>query len=228
MFLIISFFLSIDNGFSQTNNLETKNKNSPLNFDSIILFYDNNNIKEIYYFKPYKVKSVCFYETGQKKSETNYYSELLDTTFINWYYEHNCKNSIYNCNIDSPDSLEIGWYENGQKEFQCEWVNDSLNGNWLEWYETGELRSITPFKNNQIDGIDFNFNKNGDITSIFSYKNGIANGYNKVYYETGELLLSAYFENGTGVLKLYTKEGKLYEEVYYKDGDIIKTLEYPR
>ena len=77
LLLFLFIIVKVHNVFSQVDTLFKKKITSPNNFDSIILYYDNMKIKEIYYFKPHYIKSLCYYENGQKKTETFYYSELL-------------------------------------------------------------------------------------------------------------------------------------------------------
>jgi len=218
----IIFLLSV-----KVNSQNLYNLNVNTNFDSTILYYESGVIKEIYYFKPYKVRSLCFYENGNRKSETQFDSPLLDSTFMSWFYINNKKEFLYKLNLGEKDSTEVEWYENGQMKSKVQWKKGALDGYLISWYTNGLINNISNFENGKENGKEYNFYKNGNLSSVREWKNRKYIGEHINYFESGKLYCYGNLgEDGNGIIKYYTEEGELYREDIYENGEIIKSIDY--
>ena len=84
---------------------------------------------------------------------------------LSWYYR-NTSNEI------KKDGTYIGWYDNGQKDYEKNYKDDKLDGLCQEWYENGQK--------------DYEYN----------YKDGKLDGLYQIWYENGQKLCQGWYENG--------------------------------
>ena len=64
------------------------------------------------------------------------------------------------------------WYENGKKEYEVEYNNDTLCGIFTLWYPTGVMKRKGTFSENNRSGIWIEYDEAGMILSNrnFNYK----------------------------------------------------------
>ncbi len=157
-----NFFKSLTEGNFKDNKIigsvKTHNENGVL-------------IKEnIYDDKGTLLKTISWYDNGQKKDETDYKEDGYRAKSYAEYYE----NGQLKSQSDSPGNRKT-WYENGQQKSE---END--DGTWRNWYENGQLESERDsnttsrywYENGQLkseessDGISSDWYKNGYVKRV--------------------------------------------------------------
>ncbi len=146
--------------------------------------------------------------------------------------------------------VEIGYFSNGDTEFETPYKNGRIEGIAKEYYESGKLYKETPYKNGWIEGVAKEYYENGKLKAEASYGGSIVS--KKTYYENGTILLAEevykLYKNHDGgydsnrmSAKYYHKNGKLKEEAdfdegprsgdrkfYTNDGKLLGTARYNR
>ena len=105
----------------------------------------------LYYLKasdtPYTGKTFEMYQSGQKKSETNYKD-------------------------GKKNGLERLWYENGNKEYEEKWKDGKEEGVRTWWYQSGQKKSEENLKDGMIVGLSVQWHENGKKMEEVNYKDG--------------------------------------------------------
>lgn len=114
----------------------------------------------------------------------------------------------------------ISFYDNGQKERECKFINGQYNGKYIKWYIDGKKQLECTFNNGQLDGAYISWYNNGKLHQKYNYINGNLSGkcinwllneqkYEERNYHDGKL---------NGVYFKWFDNGQLYIESYYIDG----------
>lgn len=89
------------------------------------------------------------------------------------------------------DSTKNGWYkqyyENGNKEFEGNYVKGKKNGSFINYSEDGFLESKAEYKNGLSDGKVLWYYKNGEVKSESLWRNDEEYGERKFYYFDGKI-----------------------------------------
>lgn len=123
--------------------------------------------------------------------------------------------------------------------FIANFVNDKLDGIYLEIDKQGALLSQTEYKGGKLDGTSLKWAKGGRLAEMVSYKDGVKDGPVKLCYDKGTVKEESNYKNGQrdGVtvwyaykekeqgpkMALYTyKDGKFdgVQETYYENGAV--------
>lgn len=137
-----------------------------------------------------------FYDSGQKKTETNFFKGVEHGSFTCWYengsiglkggfyFGHRygffttlSENGSKLSEIEFDKSgdqigLSITWYESGKIKSQCEMVNDKVHGTWIEWHENGQKKREFEAKFGHKDGKSIEWDTEGNVILVEHYKNG--------------------------------------------------------
>lgn len=89
----------------------------------------------------------------------------------------------------------IYWYENGNKQAECEYENNELNGQYLEWYENGRQKSIQYFYQGKLNGTYQSWKDDGIPKLNIQYLDGKKHGYFISYYPNGKPVRKDLYEN---------------------------------
>ena len=79
-----------------------------------------------------------------------------------------------------------GWHENGQLDYQEEYVNGVLSGIKKQWHENGQLKFDCKKLNGKLNGLLKEWYKNGQLKSETTYILGKPEGIQKAWYENGQ------------------------------------------
>jgi len=93
--------------------------------------------------------------------------------------------------------LRTVYYENGNKDFERNYINGIENGASIEYYPNGQVRQEVYFKNGREDGIGKLFYENGQVQAILTHSNGVQHGDYFEYTPDGKLIAQYYFVYGT-------------------------------
>lgn len=69
---------------------------------------------------------IDYYESGNKKQESNYAANKLEGTVIYWYENKN-KKSVVNYSKGKRIGKDLEWYENGNKKLDGDYIEDAKN-----------------------------------------------------------------------------------------------------
>ena len=92
--------------------------------------------------------------------------------------------------------VERSYYQNGNLEYEAEFVNGKLDGTSKVWLEEGTLYSVSQYSNDQPHGAWKKFHPNGKLLFAMNYEYGEKHGTEKWYYENGQVKSEQEFEYG--------------------------------
>ena len=135
------------------------------------------------------------------------------------------------------DGKSTGYYENGNKAFECYYKNGVIVGVETKWYETGVKRNElnhnsgvhtswnsdgiksleSHYKNEKLDGTMTRWYDNGHIANIGNYKQGDKDGEWINYYKNGTVSRRCIFNSkgNNRTCSTYDKEGVKISEGQY-------------
>jgi TonB family protein len=101
------------------------------------------------------------------------------------------------------------WYENGQCQLVCSYVNNKLDGEYFEYYDNGRPKNKKNYKNGLLDGTEKSWSSQGLLAKVVEYKDGVKHGRFLTYYDNGQLIRKDIYRNNKFVKgNCYTREGK--------------------
>ena len=95
--------------------------------------------------------------------------------------------------------VERSYYQNGNLEYEAEFVNGKLDGTSRVWSEDSALYSKSEYSNGQPHGVWIIFHSNGAVMHEVQYEYGQKHGVEKWYYENGQLKSEQKFSYGKPV-----------------------------
>ena len=99
----------------------------------------------------------------------------------------------------SKKNVERSYYQNGNLEYEAEFVNGKLDGTSRVWSVDGNLYSKSEYSNGQPHGVWIIFHSNGALMHEVQYEYGQKHGVEKWYYENGQLKSEQKFSYGKPV-----------------------------
>jgi uncharacterized protein len=181
--------------------------------------------KWTWYYDNGKVELEKVFEDGDDNGEAIYYDKLGNVRLKKIFrdgvlvaYTYLDKNGSYLPDIPiEKETVKItGYFKNGNKSFEQEYINGFLEGKAVSYYFSGGIYEYWNYKNDEVDGKDITYYENGKLQSECSYTFGWNNGESRYYNLEGKLERIENYFNGD-------KHGNWY---YYKDGKIVKTEKY--
>ena len=95
--------------------------------------------------------------------------------------------------------VERSYYQNGNLEYEAEFVNGKLDGTCRVWSVDGNLYSKSEYSNGQPHGVWIIFHSNGTLMHEVQYEYGQKHGVEKWYYTNGQLKSEQKFSYGKPV-----------------------------
>ena len=122
------------------------------------------------------------------------------------------------------------YYENGQIESICNFVDGKEEGEMVEYYENGTICRRYNYVHGVLNGKWEWFFDNGKILKVSNYINGKKEGEFVSYYENGqiEVICNFYKNKEEGEYKYYSDEGNLLEHSIYKNGIMARKIKIPK
>ena len=212
------------------------------------LYYINRNVKRLYQLKAGKLEALKtdWYESGEKKSETNWKNGAQDGLFTFWHengqkkgqenwmdgkldglstfwYENGTKETEGHFKSGKPIGLQTFWYENGTKERQVNYKNGKIDGLNTSWYENRQKRTEGNFKDGKLDGISTFWHKNGQKGFENNYKSGVLHGLSTFWYEDGTKETEGNYKKGKldGLSTSWYKNGQRKVVVLWCESKVV-------
>jgi len=107
-----------------------------------------------------------------------------------------------------PEGTHQTYYENGQLQFEGDFLKGRGAGPHRRWYENGTLLSDMTLANGRSEGTSSSYHPNGQLKMQVSYRNGLPHGDLTEYDERGKKKSRVRMENGvpTGKMVRYDEQ----------------------
>lgn len=187
-----------------------------------------------------------YYISGELQFEGHIKSENPDVLIGEcvWYHKNGkIESTVTNDNNGLSQGEYLSYYEDGSPEYVKYYVDNKLDGRFIQYHPNGKIGYESFYKNGKqegkttiyfddgspnlsqtyangiLDGYDMSYYPNGKIEYIFHYKNGLKNGEYSYYYENGIKKATGTFVNGSleGVAKRYNMKGGIKEIETFKN-----------
>lgn len=96
---------------------------------------------------------------------------LNNESYINIYYPNGILREYYFL-INDTLTNQIGWYNNGIKSYEYNYVNGKVQGIVKRYYENGKLKAIQHYTDGFLNGKEYWYNQNGKLEFVRNYING--------------------------------------------------------
>ncbi len=96
---------------------------------------------------------------------------LKNESYIYIYYPNGVLRELYFL-INDTLINQIGWYRNGFKSYEYNYVNGKVQGIVKRYYESGKLKAIQHYKDGFLNGKEYWYNPNGKLEFVRNYING--------------------------------------------------------
>ena len=96
---------------------------------------------------------------------------------------------------DNKDGHFIYYFENGERQMECHYRDNLLNGPFKEWFESGQLKVSQGFQNDLLDGLYSSWHEDGTRKLQLYYSGGKKNGLFVSYHKNGQKLRSDLYQN---------------------------------
>jgi len=113
-----------------------------------------------------------WYESGQKKQESNYKNNKREGLDTLWYEDGQKMREANYKDGNQEDYILYSWHKNGQKKQESNYKNDNQEGLTTWWYESGQKKTKGNYKGGKLDGLVTMWDKNGQKVSESHYKDG--------------------------------------------------------
>ena len=151
-------------------------------------------------------------------------------TVINYY--PNGKQIQEKFEIVYKDGKEIrngkyeSFFENGNLNFEVNYVNDLKQGKEVYYYLNGHISSTLMYKNGVLEGDVTYYYEEGQIKNVKSYVNGKIEGTQTVYHKNGNIYQVSNYKNNKlhGFFTTYLNDGKIaIAKKYYEDCKLTRS-----
>jgi len=101
------------------------------------------------------------------------------------------------------------WYENGQCQLVCSYLNNKLEGEYFEYYDNGKPKNKSNYKNGLLEETEESWSSEGFLAKVVEYRDGVKHGRFLTYYNNGQLIRKDIYRNNEFIKgNCYTREGK--------------------
>jgi len=135
----------------------------------------------------------------------------------------------------------IFWYDNGNKELECYYENNVLQGPKIRYYPSGQKKEEFYYNAGKLDGLSVTWYTDGGKSSECAFINGLMNGPYHEYYPDGAIMVDGHylggkftgkwfyydssqkivgignFDHGAGIQRSLYASGNVRKEVHIKD-----------
>ncbi len=152
---------------------------------------------------------IKWYKTGEKMEQSNYSTCDKVTAKKIWAKEGWLKQEMLN--EGNERSVQIEWYENGQKKAAIPYKKGKQFGRVKRWYANGQREEDVMMKNTRVHGSYRSWYPNGNKQREFFSINNVMSGEYKEWNKDGKLLWE---------ITELTDENKILVVNYWPDGSI--------
>lgn len=150
--------------------------------------------------------------------------EKVCSTGIHFFLTRRCA-ELYG--LDTiKNGLYERWHDNGQKEYDCMYVNGKRHGLYQSWHTNGQKRSEYIYVNGLYHGLCKTWYTNGQKYMEWMYTRGQRDGLQLMWFMTGQKLEESNYVNGklNGLHQRWYPNGQMSIESRYVN-DILNGLE---
>jgi TonB family protein len=165
---------------------------------SVLAYNENGNLSSESNYSHGKItKAVRYHDNGKKASEESY---------------------VIGPNRSYLNGTVSSWYDNGQLEAECSYVNGQIEGSFKRWNSKGVLIYENFYTHDKDNGIKKIYSSQGHLISSENFKMGIKDGLSITWSEDSSRL-ETYYRNGrkSDTVISYYKNGRKKSETHYPD-----------
>jgi antitoxin component YwqK of YwqJK toxin-antitoxin module len=115
------------------------------------------------------------------------------------------------------------WYQNGNIQMECGYVDDRLNGLLTRYfpYPGGIREEQQTFRNDTLEGEDLTWDRSGNLRVQAQFSRGRPNGSYREFYENKMIKTEGNYRNGStdGLWLYYDETGNVIGKGMFKMGD---------
>ncbi|WP_435412982.1 tetratricopeptide repeat protein [Psychroserpens mesophilus] len=220
-------------------------------------YHDNGAVREIAIYKDGKLngKNKLYYDDGKPYILANSKNDDYDGEYKYYINKGGLKQKKY-YKEGKLDGKYLAFFDVGESliEFEADYKEDIIVGDFKEYYANGDLYSTIQFENNlrngkeiqyywnkqksleasykddKLDGPYITYHTNGNKKEVGQSVNGFFNGLWQSFYDDGILNSEYTYSNGQldDLYKTYDRDGKLTSEFQYRKGEIISYKFYDK
>lgn len=142
---------------------------------------------------------IDYYESGNKKQESNYVDNKLEGMLIDWYENKN-KKSVVNFSKGKRIGKVLEWHENGNKKLDGEYIEDAKKKtNTLKINDFWDVDGIQKINNGNGEHEEGNKEKNKIQIPYYGHghlKDGLKDGVWQGWFGKPEVKFTEYYFNG--------------------------------
>lgn len=205
-------------------------------------YNDDGNLDGLFveYYNNGQIKSAGYFENNVQTStwKTFYYDGIIETEGEllegkrykqwNYYFPSGKIKEISNYNFKGELSgMLISYDEFGKKVSEADYINNKLNGRYLEFYYNGRIALEGYYNLGLKDSIWEEYNIWGSLSFRKRYKDDLENSKWEYYYENGNIQKTESYVLGikNGLFKEFYPNKKLSKQYYYKN-DFLDSVYY--
>ena len=186
------------------------------------------------YYPDGSLQSVIHYKFGKETGKSIYLFQRPNTVEIEVEMKNGKRNGEFyryfeNGNLDtycvyvndSIEGLETMYLPNGEKSQESTYVHGKRNGPHREYHVNGQLKVEGSFKNDLFDGQWYYYDERGVVVGEGEFESG--NGTLTSYDARGNVASITHYAHNmkNGKESLYNPSGKIYKETIYKEDRIV-------
>ena len=140
---------------------------------------------------------------GSQKKPFIFFNPFLLIMYLSFLFTGCTLFGIKNKLSPTPNKdIESSYYQNGNLEYEAEYINGKLDGTSRVWSEDGSLFSESEYSHGQPHGTWKKFHPNGSLMYEVQYEFGQKHGDEKWYYENKQLKSEQKFSYGNTISEM--------------------------
>ncbi len=147
------------------------------------------------------------------------FASTLISTFFSDDFE--VRNDIVYKNGELYTGVYQTYYENGNIEFEEEYLNGKAHGHHKNYFQNGNLKNDKLYENNQPNGKSQIFYKTGEIEIEGNYLKGKLNGTLIQFYKNGKKSREKFYKNDKEIKRLQDWDENGKKNIVAKDNELL-------
>ena len=103
------------------------------------------------------------------------------------------------------DGFETGYYPNGAKSFERNWIEGQREGLFISWWPNGEVKQLSTYQADLLEGPASEWFMGGVQARSFTYEAGKEEGPQMMWFEDGSVRANYHVKNGKRYGSIGTK-----------------------
>ena len=157
------------------------------------------------YYPDGNLQSIIHYKFGKETGKSVYLYQRPNTVEIEVEMKNGKRNGTF-----------FRYFENGNLDTYCTYVNDSIEGVETMYTPNGEKSQETTYTRGRKNGPHKEYHLNGQIKVEGSFKDDLFDGVWTYYDDRGIVVGEGNFKSGSGTLTAYDATGKISQTTQYE------------